>query len=130
MFVRKGTVRKNRGAGRRQAHRHRRDSSEQSGASRKSVIVDDPSSNGSGAYGLSPSADHCSSRSVSMNSFTYGATLEPDTNVAEKDFIDNTLCNPYIHTFRKEDAIISTSPVHNYKLPVVVSFLLIYPFQS
>jgi hypothetical protein len=121
MFVRKGTVRKNRGTGRRQAHKHRRDSSEQSGVSRKSVIFDDPSSNGS-VYGLSPNGDLCGSRSVSMSSFSFGTTLEPDHNGVEKEVIDNTLCNPYINRYRNEEPMTTFTPQHNYKSAIVVSF--------
>lgn len=127
MFVRKGTVRKTRGcANRRQTPRHRRDSSEHSVASRRSGIHDDPSSTGSGVYGLSPNGELAGSRSVSLHSFTYGTGLELERHSSHITDIpalpESSLSHPNVITLKVEDATPKSSPARSHTTIVVRHF--------
>lgn len=135
MFVRKGTVRKTRGcANRRQTPRHRRDSSEHSAASRRSGIHDDPSSTGSGVYGLTPNGELAGSRSVSLHSFTYGTGLELDRHSPHITDIqavpESSLSHPNVITLKVEDAIPKSSPARSHMTMVVRHFSYLFYEQS
>ena len=65
MFVRKGTVRKGRGSGRKSIRRTGRDANG-TASPRKVTIHDDPSSTGSGSYKPPPSPEFYSSNSFRM----------------------------------------------------------------
>jgi hypothetical protein len=124
MFVRTGTVRKNRGAAsRRHAPKHRRDSNEHNVAARKSTIFEDPSSTGSAVYGLSPNGDIHVSRSVSLHSFTYKTELENENQSnARVEVVENesSLCNPYKSTINQDYLTVKPSPARSHTTTVVV----------
>ena len=124
MFVRTGTVRKNRGAAsRRHAQRNRRDSNEHNGVTRKSVITDDHSSTGSAVYGLSPNGDIQRSRSISLNSFTYKTEVDTDHHISEKvdnEIDESNLCNPYQNIRKQDHLTVKGSPARSHTTTVVV----------
>ena len=107
MFVRKGTVRKNRGGSNRRSIRRPTGKS----GSRKSNIYDDPSSTGSGSYRLStnddtcsrltPTSDACATTSSSTTSFRLDDIAQARSKSANgvcKN--EDTVSSPVVHNIR------------------------------
>ena len=127
MFVRTGTVRKNRGGSSRRhaAPRHRRDSNEHN-VPMKTVITVDPPSTGSVVYGLTPNGEIRGSRSVSMSSITYKTGLEYEQHSAAKTDNELHLCSPYKNTMKQGHLTISPSPARSHTTTVVVWIIYLF----
>ena len=134
MFVRKGTIRKNRGGSNRRSIRRPTGNN----GSRKSHILDDPSSTGSGSYRLStnddissrltPTSDACATTSSSTNSFRFdevARSRSKSPNGVYKSKDEDIIPSPVVHTVRYQSELpTKPSPARSGTNTVVVSHFI------